>query len=86
MDFSLQYGFSKFFPSLLKLAIVTKNQLTFVKVMKQNLSKTWCATFFRLPWENLNFSLTIRPSLKSLEDITDNGHKQNISLILISLR
>ena len=49
-------------------------------------SEVWCAAFFRLPWENLNFSLTIRPSVKTLEDITDNGHKQNIYLILISLR
>ena len=43
--------------------------------MKQNMSKIWCATFFRLLWVKLNVSITIEASLKSFEDITDKSER-----------
>ena len=46
-------------------------------------SEVWCAAFSRLPWENLNFLITIRPSLKSFEDMTVNAHLTHISIIHI---
>ena len=48
-------------------------------------SKVWCAAFFRLPWENLNFSITIKVILKSFVDITANTHPPHTSLIHIYL-
>ena len=42
-----------------KMSYYDKNQLTFVNVMKWNLSENWYLAFFRLLWENLNFLVTI---------------------------
>ena len=36
--------------------------------MQQNLCENWCAAFFRLPWEKLNFSITIKSQFKILWD------------------
>ena len=49
-------------------------------------SEVWCAAFFRLPWENVNFSVVIKASLQLFEDMTVNTHPPHISLIHISLR
>ena len=53
--------------------------------MQQKMSKIWCATVFRLPWQKKSFSITTKASLKAFEDITEPSQLENITLIHISL-
>ena len=78
-DFSFQY-------SILELSMPTKTTFyTYLSGMRPlarisfKSSKTWCAEFFRMPWGKLKFLITIRPSLKSFEDIRENSQLENIS-------
>ena len=73
-------------PEPFKMIFVSWNASRIGGVMKQNMSKIWCATFFRLLWVKLNVSITIEASLKSFEDITDKSELESITFIHISLR
>ena len=86
IDLSFQYMILKLFLSPLKWFFVSWNASRIGGVMKQNMSKIWCATFFRLLWVKLNVSITIEASLKSFEDLTDKSELESITFIHISLR
>ena len=51
-----------------------------IQKSSKNCPKLGARHFFRLPWENLNFSITIKVILKSFEHITANTHPPHTPL------
>ena len=69
-----------------KISYCDKKSIDICKSYEVKLVRNMVRNIFQAALNEFEFLNTYKTQLKSLEDITDNSHMENISLILIFLR